>query len=142
VLTDIADAVVAELNAETWSMEFEAEVKYLPVEPHEDLASLQVSVLPRGEDLTLDTRRDTIHEYRVPVLIQKRVDWAEGKADPVEMAALLGLCEELSDHFIKLQLDDPSAACMAIEQDPAFIPENLEAHEFAAVLMMTWRLWR
>ena len=141
-LTDIAKGVLNELNAGAWPIPFTAVRSYLPRPPLEDLEGILVTVLVRGVDLAIESRSKTRSEYTVPVLVQKRVTWDTGDADQDEMEELLTLCEQLADHFLTLAFDEPAAVCVAIEQDPAFLPEHLESHEFAAVLMTTWRLWR
>ncbi|MBI5864862.1 MAG: hypothetical protein HZB38_10205 [Planctomycetes bacterium] len=53
---DIADAVVASLNAGTFSQTFEAERKYQPVFELPDMQTLHVSVVPRSVSITTATR--------------------------------------------------------------------------------------
>ncbi|MBW1649016.1 MAG: hypothetical protein JRJ72_13110 [Deltaproteobacteria bacterium] len=138
--TDIADAVVAELNAApagTFSQPFTAQRRVLPEFDLEDLAQLKVSVVPKSVEITGSTRAASQYEIAVDVGVQKKL----GKDLDAEVAALGTLVDEMADFLRGRTLDQaPFAVWVGIRNDPVYAPEHLaERRVFTSVLTVTYR---
>lgn len=140
LVIDIADAVVAELNAappDTFSQAFTAVRMVLPEFDLEDLAELKVTVVPKAVEITGATRSGSQYEIAVDVGIQKKL----GQDLDTEVAALATLVEEISDYLCRRQLSQtPWAAWSAIRNEPVYAPEHLAAERvFTSVLTVSYR---
>jgi hypothetical protein len=138
-IIDIANAVVATLNAGTFSQAFTAERHYLPRYELPDLATLRVSVVPKGiASEALDRNRDRV-DYRIDVAVQHKAG--------VELATLDGLmtlAEEIGDYLQGTPLVGyPQARCVDMVHEPIYAPEHLdEFRAFTSVMTFTYRMWR
>ncbi len=138
-IIQIADAVVAQLNAATFSQPLTAARHYAPSFKLPDMKTLHVTVVPRSISSTsLDRSRDTF-SYEVDVAIQRKTDGEQATLD-----ALMTLVEEIADHFRVGPLASfPGARCMDVKNSPVFSPEHLnEFRQFTSVLTLTFRLVR
>jgi hypothetical protein len=140
VVTDIADAVVAELNGHTFSQPLTAARYYRPLFDLKDMAALHVSVVPKGVSVERLDRSRHQEEYQVDVAVQKKVE----ALDNATLDALAGLVEE-----IRLFLQDrrltsyPAAVWLRTENVPIYAPEHLdELRQFTSVLTLTFRVVR
>lgn len=136
----IADAVVAELNAAetgTFSQEFEAIRKVLPVYELPELAELKVTVVPKAVEINGSTRAASQYGLSVDIGIQKRV----GKNIDEEVLLLTTLVEEIADYLRQRSLNDaPWAGWIHTENDPVYSPEHLaENRTFTSVLTLTYK---
>jgi len=138
VITDIADAVAASLNAGTFGIEFTAERLHQPSFDLTELDTLRVSVVPKALTITNATRQHSFFEGVIDVGIQQKVN-GDGEVD-----ALLDLAQEIADHLRLKRLDDyPQAAWLAIEHDPVVASEHLDQHrQLTSVLSVTYRVKR
>lgn len=135
----IADAVTAELNATSFSQSFSAARHYEPTFELSAMATLRVSVVPRGmTSKTLDRNRDSF-DYAIDVAVQQ-------KTEPtlVNLDALMLLVEEIADHFRTHPLSSlPEARCVEVANSPIYASEHLqEFRQFTSVLTLTYRIWR
>ena len=90
----LADAVVEQLNATTFSQLLTAVRHYQPVFELSEMTELLVSVVPRSvASKALDRNRNGF-DYRIDVAVQKKTDMSQGALD-----ALMALVEEIADHF-------------------------------------------
>jgi hypothetical protein len=138
-IIQIADAVVAQLNAATFSQPLTAARHYAPSFKLPDMKTLHVSVVPRGISSTsLDRSRDTF-SYEIDVAVQKKTDGEQPTLD-----ALMTLVEEIGDHFRVGPLASfPGARCLDVKNSPVFSPEHLdEFRQFTSVLTLTFRVVR
>jgi hypothetical protein len=138
-IIQIADAVVAQLNAATFSQPLTAARHYAPSFNLPDMKTLHVTVVPRGISSTsLDRRRDTF-SYEIDLAVQKKTDMVQASLD-----ALMTLVEEIADHFRVGPLASfPDARCMDVKNAPVFSPEHLdEFRQFTSVVTLTFRLVR
>jgi len=140
VILDIADAVVASLNAGSFTLEFEAERKYQPVFELQDMQTLHVSVVPKSLAITTAARDSGFFDVAIDIGVQKKVNADQ----PAELDALMNLVEQIADHLRMKRLDDaPNAAWLAIANEPVFAPEHLEQwRQFTSVLTVTYRVRR
>jgi hypothetical protein len=147
LLIEVADALVAELNAEAakpaggvLGVQFVAGRHYRPQFDLADLKALRVSVVPKGITIASLGRASNQHDVAVDVAVQKKVD----PADTAELDGLMLLVESLADFFRLRRLSTlPAAAWIKTENAPVYAPEHLEQHRvFTSVLTLTYRVVR
>jgi hypothetical protein len=138
-IIQIAEAVVAQLNAATFSQPLTAARHYAPSFKLPDMKSLHVTVVPRAiSSASLDRSRDTF-SYEIDVAVQKKTDGEQATLDE-----LMTLVEEIADHFRAEPLGSfPGARCLDVKNAPVFAPEHLdEFRQFTSVLTLTFRVVR
>jgi hypothetical protein len=134
-LIELADAIVAGLNAHSFSQPFAAERKYLPLFDDTELATLKVIVVPKSEDSDLLTRGKTQDDLKCDIGLLKQInpDDLHGSMDP-----LLKLCEEIRD-FLKLKIY-ANATWIRNEHPQLWSPERLlKERVFQSVITVTFR---
>ena len=140
MVTDIADAVAAELNGAdpgTFSEDFTAERLVLPEFDLEDLAGLKVTVVPKAVEITGSTRSVCQYEISVDIGIQKKL----GTDLDAEVAALGTLVDEIADYLRRRTLVATAwAVWIAATNDPVYSPTHLaERRVFTSVLTVKYR---
>lgn len=140
VILDIADAVVASLNAGSFALQFQAERKYQPVFELPDLQTLHVSVVPKSLAITIAARDSGYFDSAIDIGVQKKVN----PEQPDELDALMNLVEQIADHLRMKRLENaPGAIWLGIANEPVFAPEHLDQHrQFTSVLTVTYRVRR
>jgi len=138
LITDIADAVVAELAAGSFSQSFTPERRVLPIFDLPDLKGLHVTVVPRGVEIAGASRAMSTHDVRIDVGIQKKV----GTDLDAEVAQLCGLADEIAAYLQRRPLAGvPSASWVRTANEPVYAPEHLaEKRLFTGVLTLTYRV--
>jgi len=136
LIADIADAVVAELNAGSFSVPFTAERLYRPDFELPEMKDLHVSVVPHGLEMTTAGRGLSQHDVQIDLAVQKKLD----AADNAEIDALMGLVEELAE-FLRTKRQFGDAAWVRTENSPVYSQEHLgELRQFTSVLTATLRV--
>lgn len=152
VLTDIADAVAAELNGQVFNPPFVAERRFVPLFRLDEgaLDTLQVSVVPKGQSFAAMNRAAMQVEYAVDVAVQQRLG-ADSSADETTIGTLLGLVQDVLDWL------RPNAALgrtgrlaglpevwfVSIANVPVYAPEHVrEKRVFTSVLTVNYRMAR
>lgn len=138
-IIQIADAVVAQLNAATLSQPLNAARLYAPSFELPDMETLHVTVVPRGiASTSLDRKRDSF-SFDIDLAVQKKTDMAQASLD-----ALMTLVEEIADHFRAEPLGSfPAARCVDVKNVPVYSQEHLdELRQFTSVLTLTFRMAR
>jgi len=143
LVTDIADAVVAELNSPppgTFAQAFTAARHYRPQFDLAELKTLRVSVVPRKVEITSLMRSANQNDVSVDVAVQKKVS----PDDTAELDALMALVEQIADYFRLRRLTAvPTALWTKTENVPVYSPEHLEQKQvFTSVLTFTFRVVR
>ena len=140
VITDIADAIVAELNAATFSQSVAAERHYLPQFELKEMQTLHVTVVPKTVVLASSDRSRSQRDYSIDMAVQKRLE----TGDNAELDPLLALVEQIADHFRGRRLASfPDAAWLKTEQTVLYAPEHIdELRQFTSVLTLTYRVLR
>lgn len=140
VITDIADAIVAELNAATLSQPVTAERHYLPRFDLPEMQLLHVTVVPKGVVLASGDRSRGQGDYSIDVAVQRKFT----TGDNAELDALTNLTEEIANHFRGRRLASyPDAAWLKTEQTVLYAQEHLaELRQFTSVLTFTYRVLR
>jgi len=137
---DIADAVVAELNAASLSQPISAERHYVPVFDLQDMKDLHVSVVPKGVVITKSDRSRNTNDVQIDVAVQKKFE----KGDAAEIDPLVNLVEEIADFFRLRRLSSyPNAHWIKTEHAPIYAQEHWdELRQFTSVLTLTFRVVR
>lgn len=140
VITDLADAVVAELGAGTFSQPVVAVRHYLPQYDLSEMQSLHVTVVPKTVQLAGGDRSRSQGDYGIDVAVQQKFD----TGDNAELDALTNLTEELMDHFRGRRLASyPNAAWLKTDQRVLYAPEHIaELRQFTSVFTLTYRVLR
>lgn len=140
VITDIADAVAAEINAGSFSQPVSATREYLPAFELADMQTLRVTVVPKSVTTLPGGRAHNQYDYAIDVAVQKKLD----AADNTEIDELMTLVDELADHLrFKRLTDYPNAAWLKTENQPVYAQEHLqELRQFTSILTFTFRVMR
>lgn len=138
LITQVAEAVVAELNATTFSQPITAIRSYLPRVELADLKTLKVTVVPSSVTVAAASRSLTQRDVAIDVAVQKKL----GQEQNVSLDPLLALAEEIVEHFRAKRLDSfPGALCVKTEFKPIYAPEHIEQlRTFTSVLTLTFRV--
>jgi restriction endonuclease Mrr len=132
----LAEAVVTELNAATFSQDFTALRYYTVLFELKDMETLRVSVVPRSLASTALDRSKDSYEYQIDIAIQKRDNGTLAASD-----ALMQLVEEIADHMKNITLAD--CRCVGVANAPIYSPDHLqEFRQFTSVLTLTFRKYR
>ena len=140
VITDIAEAVKDELNAHTFSQEFEAVRLYQPLFELPGMKTLHVTVVPQGVDMQVSARTLVQHDYGIDVAVQKKFE----ADDPVELDPLMALVDEIIDFFRLRRLSTvPVAIWTKTENKPVYSQEHMQQfRQFTSVITLTFRVLR
>ena len=140
VITDIADAVAAEINAGSFSQPVSATREYLPAFELADMQTLRVTVVPKSVTTLPGGRAHNQYDHAIDVAVQKKLD----AADNTEIDELMTLVDELADHLrFKRLTDYPNAAWLKTENQPVYAQEHLqELRQFTSILTFTFRVMR
>lgn len=140
VITDIAEALVAELNATTFSQPVAAQRLYLPRFDLPEMQTLHVTVVPKGVVLALGDRARGQGDYSLDVAVQQKIV----SGDNAELDGLTNLTEEIADRLRGRRLAAyPDAAWLQTELTVLYAQEHLaELRQFTSVLTVTYRVLR
>jgi len=138
VVTDIADAVVAEMNGHTFSQVFTAVRTYDTTLPLEDAGTLRVTVVPKALAEEVASRTTDQVDYVVDVGVRKK----PASVSNAEMDPLVALVEEIRAFFRRRRLAAyPGAMCVRTPIEPVFAPEHLREYgQFTSILSLTFRV--
>jgi len=143
LVTDIADAVAAEINTAapgTFSQAFTAVRKVVPAYELEELTDLKVTVVPKAVEISGSTRSASQYDITVDIGIQKKLPPGSDASD--EQVETLGtLVDQLAEYLRRRPLSAaPFASWVGITNDPVYAPEHLlEKRVFTSVLTLTYR---
>jgi len=147
LITDIADAVVTELNARQFSLPFMAVRKYLPQEDLTAMDTLHVTVVPSTTRTTLVGRQARERQFILDVAVQQKTDVDDpGKVDP-----LVTLAEEIETFLLGRRIDAAGVKvwCVAINEKPEggegtraafYYPHLAELRQFTSVSRFTLKV--
>lgn len=137
MLIQIADAVVAGVNAATLSMPVTAKREYQPLFELEDMQNLHVTAVPKSVDVSRASRSQAVYDYKIDVAVQRK--FAEDSA--AEIDPLMQLVEEIADAFrFKALPGLPGAIWVKTEHPAIYAPEHMsELRQFTSVLTFTFR---
>lgn len=140
LVTDVAEAVVVELNGHAFSQPFISERHYLPVFELPEMKTLHVTVVPKGMTVTQIARNQAAYDIAIDVAIQKKFD----AGDAAELDPLVALAEEIADFFRFKTLPGPLRAGWIKTEHPAiYAPEHMDQlRQFTSVMTLTFRAMR
>ena len=138
VVTDIADALVAELNGREFAQPFTAQRLYVPRFELSEMATLHVTVVPKGVVLESAGRGLRQTDVTIDMAVQQRFETDE----TVELDGLMNLVGEIVEFLHGLRLTDyPSAIWLKTANEPIFAPEHMEQYrQFTSVITLTYRV--
>ncbi len=142
VLTDIADAVVAELEGATLSQTPTVERVFVPSYDRAKVSGLRIYVVATGQAISDFTRGSDEFDYTVRLGIYKPVTLA---AMTTECDAMVAFVEEVIDLFRSNDrlTSYADAALVGISNEPAYDPAQLDQHHvFVSLVTLTYRLVR
>jgi len=143
VATDIADAVVAELNAAfgagTFGVGFTAVRAYVPEFALTAVDSPTACVAVKSFDEGVASRSSTQTDYAIDVaVIQKVANLTNATLDP-----LMGTVQAIADFFRLRPLSGYAASWIRSSNEPPYSQEHLrEKQVFLSVLTLTYRVLR
>jgi hypothetical protein len=96
--------------------------------------------VPKGVTILPGDRASDQHDFQVDVAVQKKLT----KADNEEIDDLMGLVEEIADHFPFKRFDDfEDAVWVKTENDPVFVQEHIDQmRQFTSLLTLTFQVMR
>ena len=138
-MTDVAQAVADEIDAETWSLAVTAERRSTVQYTLEELETLRVPVIAVSTDSEQFTRGSKVTIVEVDIGVMKKLDAIDNSGvDPyVELA------EEIAAYFHQRRLPGLTRAmCTVSRPDPAYDIEDLEkARYFKSILRLEFRVY-
>lgn len=142
-VTDIADAVVAEINSAadgTWNLEFTPARAVLPQFDLTELSDLRVTVVPRSVGVSADSRGYSRHDVEIDIGVQKKL----GADLDTDIETLLDLVERLVTYMNRRPLTSmPKVAWVSTENDPVYAADHLSQQRvFTSVITLTYRFLR
>lgn len=139
VVVDIADKVVSELNAGTFSQSFTAERAYLPCYALEDVKDLRITVVPKGVEIQIKDRSSTQDDVGIDIAVQQKLT----AADNAEIDPLLALVQEVADSLRFKRFTAPDAVWVGTRNEPVYAQEHLDRFRvFTSLLTFTFRVFR
>ncbi|MDD5503347.1 MAG: hypothetical protein PHH26_07805 [Candidatus Thermoplasmatota archaeon] len=133
----VADAVVTALNAGEFTREFTAVRAFLPYFTSAQLATVQVSVVPGGIEMTPVTRANTLDVLSVDIGVIKNVDPGDGD----EINNLINFVHEIIEYMRGLKLTaQPNASWFKTAVDPLYSEEQLSQNKcFMSILTVSYK---
>jgi len=136
LISDIAEAVVAALNGQTFSQPVTAERAYRAAFDLQEMQDLHVTVVPKGLELTTTGRGLAQSDVQIDIGVQKKL----AGGDDAEVDSLVGLVQEIVE-FIRATRQFGDAVWVKTENTPIYSPEHLgELRQFTSVLTLTLRV--
>ena len=135
---DIADAIVTELDGNTFSEPLVVTRRVLPKYELAELKALTVTVVPKSVDIANITRQSSSFEVAVDVGIQQKI----GKDTDTEVARLSGIVSEMVAFLNRRKLSDmDNVVFVSISNEPVYAPEHLsEKRLFTSILTLHYKV--
>jgi hypothetical protein len=143
LVTDIADAVVEELNAATagtFSVPFTAARRVLPEFEPSELKTLAVTVVPKSVEIATQTRSMCLRDVSVDIGIQKKLNKEPGL--DADVASIGVLADEITNYLRQRTLSQATyATWVKIDNSTVYSPEHLaEQRVYTSVLTVMYRM--
>ncbi|WP_417848818.1 hypothetical protein [Thalassoglobus sp.] len=138
LITQVAEAVIAELNGTTFSQPFTAVRSYLPRSELAELKALKVTVVPSGLSVVTASRGQTQQDVAIDVAVQQKLTGE----DNTDLDPLLALAEEIAAHFRGKRLTSfPHAIWVKTEFKTIYAPDHIDQlRTFTSVVSLTFRV--
>lgn len=140
LITDIADAVVAELNAApagTFDPGFTVQRRVMPAFELAELAELKVTVVPKAVQITGSTRSSSQYDLTIDIGVQRKLT-SNSDSDVETLGTLV---DQIAEYMRQRPLSQaPYAVWVSTANEPVYSPEHLlEQRVFTSVLTVTYR---
>ena len=138
LITQVAEAVITELNGATFSLPFTAVRSYLPRSELAELKTLKVTVVPSGLSVVTASRGQTQQDVAIDVAVQQKL----AGEDNADLDPLLALAEEIAAHFRGKRLSSFSNAIwVKTEFKTIYAPDHIDQlRTFTSVVTLTFRV--
>jgi len=139
-IIEIADAVVAELQGAMFSQPVQVARAYIPRFDLKDLEGVHLTVVPKGIEVSVGTRDESVHEYAIDIGVQKRLP----VDDVLAVDALMDLAEEIAD-FLRFRslAAMPALSWVGLENGAIYASAHLEQMSlFTSVITVSYQLLR
>ena len=135
---DIADAIVTELNDNTFSEPLVITRRVLPEFELADLKALTVTIVPSSIQIDNITRSSSSFNVTIDIGIQQKI----GKDTDSEVSRLSGVVSEIVAFMNRRKLAGFSAAVfVSIANEPVYAPEHLsEKRLFTSIITLTYKV--
>lgn len=141
-IDDITASVVTLLNGQSWSLTFTAEASDQPIYKPQDLADLQVAVVPGKQGTKRVARGKWQQEYTVWIGVFNRPETFDAAA----RAARKALVQEIMVYLEGIEAitaGGVKTTLMAVENEVLQDPDHMEQmRQFTSVLTLTFMAWR
>jgi hypothetical protein len=134
---EIADALVAALNSNSFSTAFTAVRKVRPITNLAELAELKVSVVPRTIEIGTYTRIENQLDHGINILIQKKLS---GDID-TDIESVIALVMEIVGFVRNKNLSQANARWLKTTVEPLIYDEHLVQDSVStSVITVTYRV--
>ena len=136
IIADIADAVVAALNGQSFSQSVTAQREYRVEYNLKDMKDQRVTVVPKAVEMTTAGRGLAQNDIQIDLAVQKKLT----AGDNPEIDTLMGLVQEIAE-FVRATGRFGDAMWVRAENTPIYSQEHLgEMRLFTSVLTVTLRV--
>ena len=137
--SDVARDVVEYINDQTYATLFSAVYAWVPRFDLEDLEDIYVSVSPRSNIIENASRKSSMNEHAVVVIIAKRA--IDDEVDDTVYDELDALSNEIKDSLTRMTLPNlKSVSWTQTTYDQIVIPQDIrENRQFTAVLTINFK---
>ena len=138
LITQVAEAVLADLNGAEFSQPFTAVRSYLPRSDLAELKTLKVTVVPSGLIVVTASRGQSQQDVAIDVAVQQKLS-GENNAD---LDPLLALAEEIAAYFRGKRLTTfADAIWVKTEFKTIYAPDHIDQlRTFTSVVTLTFRV--
>ena len=135
---DIADAIVTELDGNTFSEPLVVTRRVLPEYEIAELKALTVTIVPKSVQINNITRQSSSFDVAIDIGIQQKI----GKDTDTEVARLSDVVSEIVSFLNRRKLADMSGAIfLSIANEPVYAPEHLsEKRLFTSIVTVTYKV--
>jgi len=135
---DIADSIVMELSAHTFSEALVVARRVLPEYELAELKALTVTVVPKSVQIANITRQSSSYVVAIDIGIQQKI----GKDTDAEVSRLSGVVSEIVAFMNRRKLTGfPAAVFVSIANEPVYAPEHLsEKRLFTSIITLTYKV--
>lgn len=138
IAIDIADAIVTELQAASFSEPLVISRRALPEFELSELKDLTVTVVPKSVEITNITRDSSSFDVAVDIGIQQKI----GKDTDAEVQRLSGIVTELVSYLNRrTPASLPGVQFKSIANEPVYAPEHLSQKRlFTSVITLHYKV--
>lgn len=138
IAIDIADAIVAELQAGSFSEPLSISRRVLPEFELAELKALTVTVVPKSVQIANITRQSSSFDVAVDIGIQQKIE----KDTDAEVTRLSGIVTELVSYLNRRPLSSlPNVQFKSISNDPVYVPEYLSQKRlFMSIVTVNYKV--